>query len=55
MNIFEYLRLINGADEKHSNDSGTNSTNDDIQEYKIDDLEELTKKNNEIKYKKIKI
>ena len=33
----------------------TNSTNDDIQEDKIDDLEELIKKNNEIKYKKIKI
>ena len=55
MNIFEYLRHINGTDEEHSNDSDTNTTYDDIQENKIDDLEDLVKKNNEIKYKKIKI
>ena len=35
MNIFEYLRHINGDDEKNDNDS---STNDDIED-KIDSLE----------------
>ena len=44
MNIFEYLGHFNGTYEEHSNDSDTNSTCDDIQENKIDNLEELIKK-----------
>ena len=55
MNILEYLGHFNGTYEEHSNDSGTNSIYIDIQENKIDNLEELIKKNDEIKYKKIKI
>ena len=49
MNIFEYLRHINGKEEENDNDS---STNDDI-DAKIDNLEELMGNNKEIKYKKL--
>ena len=49
MNIFEYLKHINGDDEKNDNDS---STNDDIED-KIDSLEELMDNTKEIKYQKL--
>ena len=49
MNIFEYLRHINGKEEENDNNS---STNDDI-DAKIDSLEELMGNNKEIKYKKL--
>ena len=51
MNIFDYLRHINGnEDEENENDS---STNDENIEDKMDTFEELIKENKDIKYKKI--
>ena len=50
MNVFEYLRYINGEKDEKSEDSL--STKDEIEE-KLDNLEELIK-NKEIKYKKLK-
>ena len=46
MNVFEYLRYVNGDDEE---DEEINSTATNIEE-KIDDLENLIR-NKEIKYK----
>ena len=51
MNIYEYLRHLNGEEEKVSNNE-SNSTNDDFED-KIKSLEELINENGEIKYKKI--
>ena len=48
MNVFEYLRYING-DNDEEEDINSNSTAANIEE-KIDDLEKLIK-NKEIKYK----
>ena len=50
MNIFEYLRHLNG-DEDYDNNS--NLTDNESVEDKIDNLEELIKKNKEIKYRKL--
>ena len=51
MNIFQYLRHLNGEEEEGS-DNESNSTNDGFED-KIKSLEELIKENGEIKYKKI--
>ena len=48
MNVFEYLRYING-DNDEEEDINSNSTGANVEE-KIDDLEKLIK-NKEIKYK----
>ena len=50
MNIFEYLRHLNG-DEDYDNNS--NSTDNESVEDKIDNLEELIKNNKDIKYRKL--
>ena len=50
MNIFEYLRHLNG-DEDYDNNS--NSTDNESVEEKIDNLEELINNNKEIKYRKL--
>ena len=50
MNVFEYLRHINGDDE---DDAKSNSTSAEIED-KIDNFEELIKNNKEIKYKNIR-
>ena len=50
MNVFEYLRYINGEKDEKSENSLT--TKDEIEE-KLDNLEEVIK-NKEIKYKKLK-
>lgn len=48
MNVFEYLRYVNGDnEEEEENNSSSTATN---VEEKIDDLEELIR-NKEIKYK----
>jgi len=53
MNIFQYLRHLNGdEDEEEGSDNESNSTNDGFED-KIKSLEELIKENGEIKYKKI--
>ena len=53
MNIFEYLRHLNGEqDEEKRSDNESHSTNDGFED-KINSLEELIKENGEIKYKKI--
>jgi len=50
MNIFEYLRHLNGDED---NDNNSNSTENESVEDKIDNLEELIKNNKEIKYRKL--
>ena len=53
MNIFQYLRHLNGEqDEEERSDNESHSTNDGFED-KINSLEELIKENGEIKYKKI--
>ena len=47
MDVFQYLRHINGKDEGNED---SESTEDNIEE-KMDDLEQLMKKYKEIKYK----
>ena len=46
MNVFHYLKHLNGKDE---DDDNSESTIEEIEE-KMDDLEELIKKNKDIKY-----
>ena len=53
MNIFEYLRHLNGEEDEEEIDNQSNSTNDDFED-RINNLEELIKGNEDIKYKKIK-
>ena len=48
MNIFEYLKHINGKDG--GEDENSESTMDDVEE-KMEDLEHLIKNNKEINYK----
>lgn len=48
MNVFEYLKHINGKDE--GEDENSESTMDDVEE-KMEDLEHLIKNNKEINYK----
>ena len=53
MNIFQYLRHLNGEeDEEERSDNESHSTNDGFED-KINSLEELIRENGEIKYKKI--
>ena len=51
MTVFEYLRHING-DEDKENESDSSTIDEKIEE-KIYDLKELIDKNKEIKYRKV--
>ena len=53
MNVFEYLKYINGETDD-DNEKNSISTKDDVEE-KLNNLENLIKEDKNVKYKKIKL